>query len=106
MQHDWFMYHLRSSYKNRLEYPFNLIDFAVRAEIMVSLVWLGWVPFFGTFVSFGGGGGRALPLLTVVGMCRWTGYEFPVITSDTGSNSAYIIGDFRNVFKLMDISSA
>ena len=23
MQRDWFMYHLRSTYKNRLEYPFN-----------------------------------------------------------------------------------
>ena len=23
MQHDWFMYHLRSTYKNRLEFPFN-----------------------------------------------------------------------------------
>ena len=34
----------------------------------------------------GGGGGGALPLLnlTVVGTCRWTGYDFPVITIDTG----------------------
>ena len=33
-----------------------------------------------------GGGGGALPLLnlTVVGTCRWTGYDFPVITIDTG----------------------
>ena len=23
MQRDWFMYHLRSTYKNRLEYPFK-----------------------------------------------------------------------------------
>ena len=23
MQHDWFMYHLRSTYKNRLDFPFN-----------------------------------------------------------------------------------
>ena len=23
MQHDWFMYHLRSTYKNRLEFPFK-----------------------------------------------------------------------------------
>ena len=23
MQCDWFMYHLRSNYKNRLEFPFN-----------------------------------------------------------------------------------
>ena len=30
------------------------------------------------------GGGGALPLLTVVGTCRWTGYDFPVITIDTG----------------------
>ena len=29
-------------------------------------------------------GGGALPLLTVVGTCRWTGYDFPVITIDTG----------------------
>ena len=25
MQCDWFMYHLRSTYKNRLEYPFNVL---------------------------------------------------------------------------------
>ena len=31
-----------------------------------------------------GGGGGALPLLTVVETCRWTGYDFPVITIDTG----------------------
>ena len=31
-----------------------------------------------------GGGGGALPLLTVVGTRRWTGYDFPVITIDTG----------------------
>ena len=24
MLHDWFMYHLRSTYKNRLDFPFNL----------------------------------------------------------------------------------
>ena len=24
MQHDWFMYHLRSTYKNRLDFPFNM----------------------------------------------------------------------------------
>ena len=30
------------------------------------------------------GGGGALPLLTVVGTCRWTGYDFPVINIDTG----------------------
>ena len=30
-----------------------------------------------------GGGGGALPL-TVVGTCRWTGYDFLVITIDTG----------------------
>ena len=23
MQHDWFMYHLRSTYKNRLDFPFK-----------------------------------------------------------------------------------
>ena len=23
MQHDWFMYHLRSAYKNRLDFPFK-----------------------------------------------------------------------------------
>ena len=23
MQHDWYMYHLRSTYKNRLDSPFN-----------------------------------------------------------------------------------
>ena len=31
-----------------------------------------------------GGGGGGLPLLTVVGTCRWTWYDFPVITIDTG----------------------
>ena len=25
MQHDWFMYHLRSTYKNRLDFPFKVI---------------------------------------------------------------------------------
>ena len=29
-------------------------------------------------------GRGALPLLTVVGTCRWTGYDFLVITIDTG----------------------
>ena len=29
------------------------------------------------------GGGGALPLLTVMGKCRWTGYDFPVINIDT-----------------------
>ena len=24
MQHDWFMYHLRSTYKNRLDFPFKV----------------------------------------------------------------------------------
>ena len=23
MQHDWFMYHLKSTYKNRLDFPFK-----------------------------------------------------------------------------------
>ena len=35
----------------------------------------------------GGGGGRGhfhYWILTVVGTCRWTGYDFPVITIDTG----------------------
>ena len=27
MQHDWFMYHLRSTYKNRLDFLFNLSSF-------------------------------------------------------------------------------
>ena len=31
-----------------------------------------------------GPGRGALPLLTVVGTCRWTGYDFPVITIGTG----------------------
>ena len=31
-----------------------------------------------------GGGGGALPILTVMGTCRWTGYNFPVINIDTG----------------------
>ena len=26
MQHDWFMYHLRSTYKNRLDFPFININ--------------------------------------------------------------------------------
>ena len=25
MQHDWFMYYLRSTYKNRLDFPFKQI---------------------------------------------------------------------------------
>ena len=36
------------------------------------------------FSYFPGGGGGVLPLLKVVGTCRWTGYEFPVITIGTG----------------------
>ena len=31
-----------------------------------------------------GGGGGVLPLLKVVGTCRWTGYDFPVINIGTG----------------------
>ena len=31
-----------------------------------------------------GGGGGVLSILTVVGTCCWTGYDFPVITIDTG----------------------
>ena len=27
MQHDWFMYHLRSTYKNRLDFPFKRVEF-------------------------------------------------------------------------------
>ena len=27
MQHDWFMYHLRSTYKNRLDFPFKVQNF-------------------------------------------------------------------------------
>ena len=30
------------------------------------------------------GGGGVLPLLKVVGTCRWTGYDFPVINIGTG----------------------
>ena len=31
-----------------------------------------------------GGGGKCTSILTVTGTCRWTGYDFAVITIDTG----------------------
>ena len=30
MQHDWFMYHLRSTYKNRLDFPFKKMEAIVK----------------------------------------------------------------------------
>ena len=42
MQHDWFMYHLRSTYKNRLDFPFKrpwTPDFGVRACDVRGRTW-------------------------------------------------------------------
>ena len=34
MQHDWFMFHLRSTYKNRLDFPFNQpIDYGAPCNV-------------------------------------------------------------------------
>ena len=33
MQCDWFMYHLRSNYKNRLEFPFKLIFLSMGKDL-------------------------------------------------------------------------
>ena len=30
MQHDWFMYHLRSTYKNRLDFPFKQFETKIK----------------------------------------------------------------------------
>ena len=40
MQHDWFMYHLRSTYKNRLDFPFNCDKWGlILCRIFFSFFW-------------------------------------------------------------------
>ena len=58
MQHDWFMYHLRSKYKNRLEFSF-IKDHRVDLQVFYHFIFILLLFFFG-----GGGGGDTCTLLS------------------------------------------
>ena len=52
MQHDWFMYHLRSTYKNRLDFPFNLPLLWLMINIKPELQYAEHFEFVVVVVSF------------------------------------------------------
>ena len=42
MQHDWFMYHLRSTYKNRLDFPFKFTNLWKNITWIMTMSTAAW----------------------------------------------------------------